>query len=269
MSELYNGGYTVEQLSAAGVDSSSLDKLTRDMSPAIIIGGAAGGGLVVLLIFMACCGCCPCAAKGKGSAATKDEDASEPDAAPIVFAETAIDFTSHATPYGAAKKKNQTGGTSWIAAAVGAMSREEATAKVRAMNPHNPVGCFLIRESNKASDNNAAPTPILSVCISQDGKMDHHRITVNAAGMFTLNNRQLEGAPECKSMNELIQYLVRRMRTYARAHTHNTALCILALACAVSSLQPNTPIHLYADVSSNMLTPSYFRPLATSTRKQT
>ena len=240
MSELYNGGYTVAQLSAAGVDSSSLDKLTRDMSPAIIIGGAAGGGLVVLLIFMACCGCCPCAAKGKGSAATKDEDASEPDAAPIVFAETAIDFTSHATPYGAAKK-NQTGGTSWIA--VGAMSREEATAKVRAMNPHNPVGCFLIRESNKASDNNAAPTPILSVCISQDGKMDHHRITVNAAGMFTLNNRQLEGAPECKSMNELIQYLVRRMRTYARAHTHNTALCILASGvCRLeSAAQPPDP----------------------------
>lgn len=88
----------------------------------------------------------------------------------------------------------------------GEMSREEAAAKIMAMNRNKMKGSFLIRESKKAANSSGIPIPILSVCINEAGKVVHHRITVNVAGAFTLNNKQLEGAPDCTSMNSLIKY---------------------------------------------------------------
>jgi len=87
----------------------------------------------------------------------------------------------------------------------GKMSRHEAEAEIRSMNTVNPQGCFLLRESTSASTESSLP--VLSVCCTEDGKMRHHRITIDAAGTFALNGRVVSTGPTLTNLNRFISFL--------------------------------------------------------------
>jgi hypothetical protein len=87
----------------------------------------------------------------------------------------------------------------------GKMSRQEAETEIRSMNTVNPQGYFLLRESKSASSESSRP--VLSVCITEDAKMRHHRVTIDAAGTFSLNGKDVSTGPTFTNLNQFISFL--------------------------------------------------------------